>query len=95
MKKYAYTETRRIEIGKLRAVCIKENWFDAGTNEEYASFFEMARYMDNVTVDELVELATVICEHTSRASVLDDEFFCNMLYILAKDTCYSYFDFIG
>lgn len=91
MKKYAYTETRRIDTSKLRATCIKENWFDTGTNEEYAALFEMARNMDNMTSDELVELATVICEHTSRASALDDEFFCNVLYILANDTCYSYF----
>lgn len=93
MNKYAYTETRRIDLGKLRATCIKENWFDAGTNEEYAGLFEMARYMDNVTTDNLVELATVICEHTSNVTILDDEYFCNMLYILAAETCYSCFDF--
>ena len=92
MKKYAYTETRKIDTGKLRAICIKKNWFDAGTNEEYAELFRIAREMKNVTSDDLVELATVICEHTDGANIQDDEYFCNVLYILAQETCYSYFD---
>ena len=92
MKKYAYTETRRIDTGKLRAACIKHNWFDAGDNEEYNALFEMARRMGNVTSDELVEIATVIVSHTSGGSCTDDEYFCNVLYTLARETCYSAFD---
>ena len=92
MKKYAYTETRHIDIYKLRAACIKENWFNAGTNEEYAELFAAAEAMENVTSDELVELATLICEHTAGVSITDDDYFCNVLYILAKDACISCFE---
>lgn len=56
--KYAYKETRCFDSCKLRATCIRENWFNAGTNAEYDKLFRMTYDMENVTVDELVEVAT-------------------------------------
>ena len=92
MKKYGYTETRQISSYDLRGICIRENWFTAGDNEEYAELLNTADALENVTTDDLVELASMICEHTAGASVQDDEFFCNVLFILANDACQSSFD---
>ncbi len=94
MKKYGYAETRQISSSTLRSVCIREDWFNAGTNEEYAALLNKADEIANVTIDDLVELATIILEHSNIRNhyCSDDEYFCNMLYILANDACYSVFD---
>lgn len=92
MKKYGYTEKRYISIDALRRTCIKEDWFNAGTNEEYAKLFDLALSFGSVTSDELVELATMICEHTDGLSIQDNDRFCNVLFVLAKDACISCFD---
>lgn len=92
MKKYGYTETRHISYYDLRSACIRENWCNAATCEEYSALLQKADDMQNVTSDDLVELATAICELTSGVSIQDDEYFCNVMFILANDVCRSVFD---
>ena len=91
MKKYAYTETRTISYFDLRSTCIRENWFTRGTCKEYNDLLTKADELENVTTDDLVELATIICEHSECPGMLDDEFFCNVMFILANDACVSTF----
>lgn len=66
MNKYGYKEVRRLHSSDLRALCIKEDWYTGGTNEEYANLMEMTK-KDNITTDDIVEIATDIIEHSSTA----------------------------
>ena len=64
--KYGYKEVRRLGSMELRALCIKEDWYTGGTNEEYANLLDMAN-RENVTTDDIVEMATDIYEHSEVA----------------------------
>ena len=35
VSKWGFKEVRRIRADKLRALCIKEDWYTSGDNEEY------------------------------------------------------------
>ena len=52
-----YKETRCLESGKLRALCIKHDWYTRGTNEEYSALFDRLYDEDgcraNMTTEKL------------------------------------------
>ena len=52
-------ETRIIDTGKVRSMCIRNNYFTSGTNEESAGMFEMCK-VENPTTDNFVEIANCI-----------------------------------
>lgn len=58
-----YKERRILGAGKLRALCIKKNWYTAGDNEAYSKLLEMAR-ADNITTDLIAEMAIDIEKHS-------------------------------
>ena len=64
--KYGYEEIRILSSSDLRALCIAENWYTGGTNEEYANLLNMTK-KNNITTDDIVEMATDIVEHSSEA----------------------------
>ena len=64
--KYGYREVRRLGSMELRSLCIKEDWYTGGTNEEYAVLMDMAN-RENITTDDIVEMATDIYEHSESA----------------------------
>ena len=64
MKKYGYTEKRTTSIDDLRGLCISRNWFTHGTCEEYDAFLKKGAALDNITTDDLVELATEVREYS-------------------------------
>lgn len=57
-------EIKRIDTGKLRNICITNNWYTKGTCEEYSNMFSMCD-VDNVTTELLYEIAKDIYEHTN------------------------------
>ena len=57
-------EIKRINTGKLRNICIANNWYTKGNNEEYSNMFSMCD-VDNVTTELLYEIAKDIYEHTN------------------------------
>lgn len=89
MKKY--TETRILDASKLRSICIANDWYTGGTNEEYCNLFD--RLYDesgcpvNMTTEKLVEIAEDIMEH----SHITDYTITSVMYVLAEG-CYTYFD---
>lgn len=89
MKKYGYTEIRKIDEVKVRKLCILKNWFTNGTNEEYAELLNYGFNEVLITSDELVEMATLIFEH-SEPEYLRDYDYTSVMYELAQ-CCYSYF----
>ena len=52
-------EVRKIQIDKVRSMCIRNDYFTSGTNEEYAGMFEMCE-VENPTTDNFVEIANCI-----------------------------------
>ena len=86
-----FTETRTLNSSKLRALCIKNNWYTCGTNEAYGRLFDKLTdccgYPVHLTTDKLVEIAEDIWEH----SHITDYTIETVLFELAR-ACYTYFD---
>lgn len=57
-------EVKKIDTDKLRNICIKNNWYTRGTNREYSNMFKMCE-KDNISTNDLYEIAKDIYEHTS------------------------------
>lgn len=57
-------EIKRIDTDKLRSMCIKNNWYTAGTNEDYSNMFKMCE-KGNITTNQLFKIAKDIYEHTN------------------------------
>ena len=83
---YGYKEVRKLGADNLRALCIKRYWYGLGNTEEYGRLLTMAN-KDNITTDDIVEMATDIMEHTPLPL---DEFLdvCNAIAF----KCYTYFE---
>lgn len=86
MKKYGYTEIRKMGIHELRTLCIEKNWYTDGDNEEYSNFLITAKNYENITCDELVELATDIKSHS------DTEYEITSIMFELTKICVSYFE---
>lgn len=71
--KYGYKEIRRISACDLRNLCISEDWYTCGDNDEYGHLLlDLAGRKENITTDDIVEIASDIIEH-SDLSVTDFE----------------------
>lgn len=84
MNKYGYKEVRVMDSNDLRNLCIKQNWCTNASNEEYHDLLIMCD-KDNITTDDVVEIATVI----HSLSCLDDDYnlsehFSNICFLLFK-----------
>lgn len=84
--KYAYTETRKMTMDNLRALCIRNDWYTCGDNEEYSNLLNTAHYCENITTDVLVELATDIKSHS------DTEHEITSIMFELAGICYSFFE---
>ena len=85
--KYGYKEIRKIEPHALRKLCIKNDWYTNGTNEEYAKLFDMIK-KDNITTDDIVEIASDIYEHSSN---IEFDEFTDVMYQIAEIS-YTFFE---
>ncbi|GAA0806679.1 hypothetical protein GCM10008910_45390 [Faecalicatena orotica] len=73
--KYGYREIRKIGAMELRNLCIKRNWYTCGNNEEYSHLLgDLAEDKENITTDDIIEIAQDIYEHSSKESMIDFEF---------------------
>lgn len=86
MKKYGYTELRKVEMTALRSLAIRKNWFTSATEEEYAQFLNYAN-CDNITSDELVEMATLVLEYTP----MDYAYEVTTIMFEIAEVCYTIF----
>lgn len=84
--KYGYKEVRKIEASKIRALCIEKEWFTNGSNEEYSQLLNYGFSRQEITTDELVEMATLIKEYSDT-----DYEITNIMYELAR-ICFTYFE---
>jgi len=63
MSKYGYKEIRTLQASALRNLCIDKNWYTNGNNEEYTFLLNMCNN-ENITTDNIVEMATDIISHS-------------------------------
>lgn len=90
-KPIKFKEYRNMSAATLRRVCIENNWYTRGTNEEYGKLFDRLRdncgFAENLTTEKLVEIATDIWEHSEmpRGYTLE-----TVLFELGRN-CYTNF----
>lgn len=95
--KYGYKENRILSASDLRALCIAEDWYTGGTNEEYANLLGMTD-KDNITTDDIVEMATDIIEHSrtamnrykENAGLTLGECYAHVMFLIAE-RCITHF----
>ena len=70
MSKYiAIRPVRRIGSERMRSICIENEWYDSGTNEEYGHLlFDLCQRKKNLTDDDIVMIVLDIIEHTARCT---------------------------
>nr|DAY58864.1 MAG TPA: hypothetical protein [Caudoviricetes sp.] len=74
--KYGYKVVRRLTSDALRALCIERAWYTNGNNEEYSNMLAKTKKED-ITSDDIVEIATDIIKHSSNLSLEDFIYVCN------------------
>ncbi len=72
VRTWGFKEVRRIEAGRLRALCIKHGWYTRGDNEEYGHLlYDLADRKENITTDDVCEITQDIINHSD---LLADDF---------------------
>lgn len=67
-----YKEIRKISAEGLRGLCISKNWYTRGTCKEYEHLlYGLAEEKQNITTDDIVEIAEDIMEHSSTEHTLE------------------------
>lgn len=90
--KYGYREIRTISSEDIRNMCIKNDWYDNGTNEEYNNLLSYSKE-PYITSDEIIEMATDIYSHTQKFvnTPFNSDIVSAIGSIIAK-YCISYFE---
>ena len=90
-KTIKFKEYRTMDASTLRRVCIANNWYTNGTNEEYGNLFDRLRncygYAENLTTEKLVEIANDIWEHSEMPSDYTLE---TVLFELNRNCCTTF-----
>ena len=69
MKK-EYKEIRQINADSLRRLCISKRWYTGGDNAAYNHLlYDLADDKENITTEDIVEIAQDIMEQIGRAHV--------------------------
>ena len=55
---------------KLRSLCIKNNWFTYGCNEQYGRLFDRAR--EGANIEELATIIWICSENVSKEAILKE-----------------------
>lgn len=82
-------ERQYLSIPAVRGVCVENDLYTRGTNEEYAAMFDMVRPLDgkqSITVEDLYPIAADILAHSSTNMSMT-----TLLYCLGRriDRCYT------
>lgn len=60
-----YTEIRHLSGAALRKLCIAQDWYTRGDNDEYEHLLiDLAEHKENLTTADTIEIATDIAEHS-------------------------------
>ena len=69
MKKQ-YKEIRKITASSLRALCVRQDWYTSGDNDEYGHLlYDLTQNKENLSTADIIEIAADIMAHSD----LDDD----------------------
>lgn len=94
--KYGYREIRTLSSMDLRGLCIREDWYTGGTLRDYDNLMSMTE-KENITTDDIVEIATDIIEHSETAKAKfekasgGEDFYLHVMFLIAE-ACNTYFE---
>lgn len=94
--KYGYKEIRTLSSMDLRALCIRENWYEGGTLRDWDNLMSMTE-KENITTDDIVEIATDIIEHSETAKAKyerasgGENFYLHVMFLIAE-ACNTFFE---
>lgn len=86
-------ETRKIDHLKVRSLCVKNNYYTCGTNEEYNKMFSHCK--GKMTIKKIEYIANDIFNHSdietfkSTYGCSDEELIENIAFELINDCCYT------
>lgn len=80
-------ETRKISMHNVRNECIKYNWYTKGNCDEYDYMLTFAKYLENVTTDDLETIATDIKIHSETDYEIE-----SIMFVLANDCCTTFIE---
>ena len=64
--KHRYREVRQINKDDLRRLCISKRWYTGGDNAAYNHLlYDLTGDKENITTDDIVEIALDIMEHSN------------------------------
>lgn len=81
-------EIRKADADKLRALCINKGWFDMGTNRDYDRFLFYGLSHQDITTNDLKDMAEMILIHTGSA--ISEYSITDVMFEL-NTCCYTYF----
>lgn len=79
-------ETRKLYSEELRMLCIKRNWYTEGTNAEYIPLLNAVDKLENVTTEDIVNIASNVLEYSKTEYPLS-----SICFEIAK-ICHSFFE---
>lgn len=86
VSKWGFKEVRRIRAESLRQLCIKEDWYTSGDNEEYGHLlYDLADSKENITTDDVCEITQDIINHSD---LLAEDFEHVAYEVMKIATCY-------
>ena len=83
-------EIRRIDTDKVRAMCIRNNYYTSGTNEDYCKMFRMC-----CSSFGILAIASDIFEHSNKERLMQEsgcskkEVLENICFELINDCSYT------
>ena len=86
-------ERRYLDRDDVRATCIRNDWYDAGTCSAYERMLNMVED-GTVTTLKLYKIAKDIVIHTSRYPEKDNMEIENVMYYLDKQACVTLFTIV-
>lgn len=79
-------ETRKLYSGDLRMLCIRENWYTKGTNEEYAMLLNIPNENENIDTETIIDIAEDILAHSHT------EYDLPSICFGIAEICHSFFE---
>ena len=63
-----YKEIRKVRASSLRALCIRQNLYTAGDNDEYNHLlYDLAGNKENLSTADIIEIAADIMDHSDMS----------------------------
>lgn len=78
--KYGYKVIRSLSMAALRQLCIEQDWYTNGDNYDYSNMLFKAKKED-ITSDDIVEIAADIIEHTDKLSIDNFIYVCDLILL--------------